>query len=109
MTLITPEERVRRTADLFESLEESVQKLRKRAEDLCRQLEAGEDTDIGNGNKQLAEVEKLISACRKVEMKLDEHSDRQAGIVRGGYALDLDVARIEVGCRLARLRTCFGS
>ncbi|MFD3191048.1 hypothetical protein ACFMPD_12340 [Sedimentitalea sp. HM32M-2] len=106
MTLITPEERVLRTAELFRSVEESLQRLRQQAEDLRKQLEAGEDTDLLDGSKQVAAVERLIGTCQKVETSLVEQQQKQAGIVRGGYALDLNAARVEVGCRLARLRTC---
>ncbi len=104
MTLITPEERVLRTAELFQSVEESLRKLRQQAEDLCRQLEAGEETDLIDGSKRVAAVERLIGACQKVETNLVEQQRKQEGIVRGGYALDLDAARTEVGSRLARLK-----
>lgn len=106
MTLITPEERVFRTTELLQSLEDSVRKLRQQARDLCQQIEAGEDADLVNGSKQVAGAEALIRSCHKVEASLVEQQRRQAGIVQGGYALDLDRARSEVGCRLARLRTC---
>jgi hypothetical protein len=106
MTLITPEERVSRTADLLRSVQDSIQQLRQMAEDLKRQLEAGEDVDLSTGKKQVDELGRLIRSCQTVEERFVEQHHRQAGIVRGGYALDLDRARIEVGCRLARLRTC---
>ncbi|MEY8828053.1 hypothetical protein AB9K34_06510 [Sedimentitalea sp. XS_ASV28] len=104
MTLITPEERISRSADILRSLEESILSLRKRAEDLRLQLEAGEDANLVAGSKDLLEAEKLISSCRRVEMSLDEHYRKKAGIAQGGYALDLDAARSEIGSRLARIR-----
>ena len=106
MTLMTPEERISRTAELLQSVERSLHLLRKQAEDLRKQLQAGEDADLVNGSKRVAAVEGLVRTCQKVEQSLAEQHDRQAGIVRGGYALDLDAARLEIGCRLARLRTC---
>jgi hypothetical protein len=106
MTLITPEERVLRTAELFQSLQDSIRNLRQQAEGLRRQIEAGEDADLVNGNKQVAAVDGLLRTCQKVEASLDEQYHRKAGIVRGGYALDLEQARFEIGCRLARLRAC---
>lgn len=109
MTLITPEERISQTADILRSLEESVKSLRKQAEDLRKQLEAGEDANLVMGSRNVLEAEKLISSCRRVEISLDEQYRRQAGIVQGGYALDLDAARSEIGCRLSRLRNCCGS
>ncbi|SFT44704.1 hypothetical protein SAMN05216236_10239 [Sedimentitalea nanhaiensis] len=106
MTLITPEERILRTAELFQSVEKTLIRLRQQAEDLRKQLAAGEETDLVDGSKQVAAVERLIGACQKVEMSLVEQQRKQEGIVRGGYALDMDAARIEIGCRLARLKRC---
>lgn len=109
MTLITPEERITRTAELLQSLEDSVRELRQQATDLCAQIKAGEDADLANGSKRVATAEALIKACQKVETSFVEQTQRQAGIVQGGYALDLEQARSEIGCRLARLRTCCGA
>ncbi|MFC3118379.1 hypothetical protein [Jhaorihella thermophila] len=106
MTLVTPEERVSRTADLLRSLEDSVRELRQMAEALKRQIEAGEDAALAEGSRQVEQAVRLIRSCQKVEECFVEQRERQAGIVRGGYALDLDRARLEIGCRLARLRAC---
>lgn len=109
MTLITPDEQVSQTAELLQSLTDTVRNLRWQAEDLRRQIEAGEDADLASGSKQVAQVDGLIRSCQKVEVCLVERQNRQAGIVQGGYALDLDQARLEIGCRLARLRACGGA
>ena len=106
MTLITPDERVSRTADLLRSLEDSVRDLRRQAEDLKRRIEAGGDADLAGGNRQVEQLVKLIRSCQNVEERFVEQQHRQAGIVRGGYALDLDRARLEIGGRLASLRAC---
>lgn len=109
MTLITPEERMSRTADLLQSLETSIRDLRQAAEDLRKQIGTGEDADLAGSAKQFGQLEGLIRTCQKVETSFVEQHHRQAGIAQGGYALDLDRARFEVGCRLARLRTCCGA
>lgn len=106
MTLITPEERVARTADLLRSLEDSVRDLRQMAEDLKRRIEAGEDADLTGGTRQVDQLCRLIRSCQNVEERFVEQHHKQSGIARGGYALDLDAARFEIGCRLARLRAC---
>ncbi len=106
MTLITPEERVLETAELLRSLQRSIQDLRQTAEDLKRQIVAGEDADLTNGKRQVDELGRLIRSCQTVEERYVDAQNKQAGIARGGYALDLDRARLEVGCRLARLRAC---
>ncbi|MDK3019276.1 hypothetical protein [Pseudodonghicola flavimaris] len=106
MILITPEERVSKTADLLRSLEQSVQELRQLTEGLKAEIEAGGAADIAARSRELEQAGRLIRSCQKVEECFVEQQQRKAGIARGGYALDLDAARLEVGCRLARLRTC---
>lgn len=106
MTLITPEDRVLETADLLRSLQRSIQDLRQTAEDLKRQIVAGEDADLTSGKRQVDELGRLIRSCQNVEERFVDERNRQAGIAAGGYALDLDRARAEIGCRLARLRAC---
>jgi phage shock protein A len=109
MTLITPDERVSEMAELLRSLKKSVRNLRQQAEDLRTRIEAGEDAEIANGSKQVTQVDGLIRTCQKAEVNLAEYHNKQVGIAQGGYALDLEQARSEVGCRLARLRTCRGT
>ncbi len=109
MTLITPDDRISRTADLLRSLEDSLSNLRRRAEDLRTQIEAGEDADFVDGTRQVGQVDGLIRSCQKVEVNLVEYHNKQSGIAQGGYALDLEQARTEIGCRLARLRACAGT
>jgi hypothetical protein len=106
MTLITPEERFSRTAELLASLEDSVRELRQQVQDLTKQIEAGEDADLVSGQRRVAAAEALVKTCQKVEANLVEQHYRQVGIAQGGYALDLEQARSEIGCRLARLRAC---
>ena len=106
MALTTPEERILQTEDLLRSLQNSISNLRQLAEDLRRRIEAGEETGLTETSKELAKAETLVRSCQKVEMCLVEQRERQAGIVQGGYALDLDQARFEIGCRLARIRSC---
>lgn len=106
MTLITPEDGTFETSDLLRSLHESILNLRQMAEDLRLRIEAGEDADPTEKSKELTRTDTLIRACQKVETCLVEQQQRQAGIAQGGYALDLDRARFEIGCRLARIRAC---
>ncbi|MHA6262188.1 hypothetical protein ACXYMO_03215 [Arenibacterium sp. CAU 1754] len=106
MTLITPEDRLSQTAELLRSLHATVRKVRQQAEILCQNMQAGEETDFSNCSRQVAAVDTLVRTCQKVEASLVEQRERQAGIAQGGFAIDLDQARSDIGCRLARLRTC---
>lgn len=76
------------------------------AESLKRQIEAGEGAPLADGSKQVEQAVRLIRSCQKVEQCFVEQRERQEGIAQGGYALDLHRARLEIGCRLARLRAC---
>ncbi|QBF32279.1 hypothetical protein [Thalassococcus sp. S3] len=106
MALITPDERVSRTEDLLHSVQGSLRSLRKELEGLIEQAQAGEVTDYAEGKRQVSLAEGLVRTCQKVEASLVELENRQLGIAQGGYALDLNVARFEIGCRLGRLRAC---
>lgn len=106
MTLITPEDRIAEAAELFSSLKRSVGDLRRMAEDLKARIEAGEEGDLAGGKRQVGECSALIRNCQTVETHLVKLQSEDTGIVQGGYACDLDRARFEIGCRLARLRAC---
>lgn len=106
MILITPEERVSNMEALLHSIEDSIRDVRKKAQDLKQQIESGEDADLVDGAKRLAQADGLVRTCQKVEANLVELHNRQTGVVQGGYALDLEQARVRIGCQLARLRRC---
>lgn len=106
MILITPEERVSNMETLLHSIETSIREVRQAAEGLKQQITAGEDADLVGAAKQLAQADGLVRTCQKVEASLVELHNRQTGIVQGGYALDLERARVRIGCQLARLRRC---
>ncbi|WP_428925561.1 hypothetical protein [Marinibacterium sp. SX1] len=111
MTLITQQDLTKdteSTADLLRALQESLSDLRRTAVALKQKIDSGEPQDLAAGAKEIAAVDQLARNCMKTEVSLAEICNRKAGIVRGGYALDLDVARAEIGCRLGRLRTCCG-
>lgn len=109
MTLITQQDLTQdteTTQELLRALQASLADLRRTAIALKLQIQSGDPGDLGGGAKEIASVDQLARNCMKTEVSLAEICNRKAGIVRGGYALDLDAARVEVGCRLARLRTC---
>ncbi len=89
MTLITPEERISRTAELLQSLEVSIRGLRQAAEDLRNQIGAGGNADLAGNSKQLGQLEGLIRSCQKVETSFVEQHHRQAGIAQGAMPLTL--------------------
>lgn len=106
MIVIAPEKQASNVEDLFASLQNTVLELRNQAEDLKRTLEAGQEADPVTKNLGWSDLSSLIRNCQKVETCLVEQKNRQNGVVQNGYALDLETARVEIGCRLDRLRRC---
>ena len=101
--ILTSEERLSATRDLLGSLHQTIRRLRHRAEMICENLQERDETEIGDIGKKVAAVEGLIKTCQKVEISLVEQEQTRTGIAQGGYALDLEEARAEVGGRLDRL------
>ena len=105
MQILTPENREdeleadraalkRRLAALttgLEMLEERVQ-----SEDLGKRTDAA---------ALLADIRFWLKQIRETENSLADIRRERAGLA-GGYGVDLDVARVEIGCRLARIRRC---
>jgi lipopolysaccharide biosynthesis regulator YciM len=106
MTIKTQEQDVAYSAEVFEALQNAVRDLRRRIEDLTTQAQSIEDIDGKAVMQALKEIQGLIPQCAKAENNLHENRNRQAGIARGAYTLDLDKARFEIGCKLDRLRRC---
>jgi endonuclease IV len=98
--------KVQMTADLLNSLQESINRLRREAEALRAELEDrpenGAEGDTTGSNRQFSDLNRLIRDCQKVETCLVEFQKSHAG----GEGLDLDAARAEIRCRMARLRRC---
>ena len=109
MTLVISQEQGSETEELLSSFHGSIRDLRTVIEDLQKQVQTGQEGDVSTVSKLLSPADTLIRNCRKLEMILAEDTDRTLGIARGRYAIDLDHARFEVGCRLARLRTACGT
>ena len=104
MTLITPEHVASETESLLNSVIGSIKDLRHEIEDLKEQVRAGEIFDKPASSKTVTSSVALLKTCQEVENRLVECRSRSAGIAKGGYALDLERARAEIGCKLDRLR-----
>ncbi|WP_298836401.1 hypothetical protein [uncultured Roseobacter sp.] len=107
MTLYTPEHVAALSEDLLKSVIGSVKDLRKELEDLRQKVSAGEAVQTTQGSKTVASATSLLRTCQEVENRLVECRSKSAGIAQGGYALDLEKARADIGCKLDRLR-CTG-
>jgi len=109
MTIITPEQDVETSAEILQALQDTVRQLRRDISDVIEQAATGETINDAAALKALSKVQGLIGACAKAEALLNEQRNKQAGIARGGHALDLATARADIGCKLDRLRRCCGA
>lgn len=104
MTLLTPEHVASETENLLNSVIGTIKDLRQELEDLKEKVRAGENFENTQGSKTVSSATSLLKTCQEVENRLVECRSKSAGIAKGGYALDLERARVEIGCKLDRLR-----
>ncbi|QJF51511.1 hypothetical protein [Roseobacter ponti] len=109
MTLLTQEHVASQSEDLLNSVIGSIKDLRKEIEDLKEKVSAGEGLDTTKDSRTVASARALLKTCQEVENRLVECRSKSSGIARGGYALDLEKARLEIGCKLDRLRCTRGA
>lgn len=94
---------------MFASVERSLAELREAVESLKERAIAVEEIDATTTSKTVTQLSETVARCQKAGLILYDCRNKQAGIARGGYALDLDKARADIGCKLDRLRCAIGS
>ncbi|WP_417721204.1 hypothetical protein [Salipiger sp.] len=85
--------------------------LRDLGEDMRRlkaQVEDGEGINRTEAGKLLGDVRYWLRASHETEAQIANVRRKQKGLA-GDWALDLERARDEIGCRMARLRRCCGA
>ncbi len=106
MSQTEPTLQTQTTQDLFQSLQRSILRLRQEAEDLQQLIATSGEEALATSLPRIAKLEGLIRDCQKVEKTLVEHSPTEAG---DAQERDLAAARIEISCRLDRLRAAYRS
>lgn len=94
---------------MFASVQRSLAELREALECLKEQAAAGEEIDATQTSKTVIQLSDAVGRCQKTGMILNDCRNKQAGIARGGYALDMEKARVDIGCKLDRLRCSIGA
>ena len=94
---------------MFASVQRSLAELREALESLKQQATAGEEIDATATSKTFVQLTDAVGRCQKAGMILNDCRNKQAGIARGGYALDFDKARADIGCKLDQLRCAIDS
>ncbi|MFP4450223.1 hypothetical protein [Rhodosalinus sp.] len=90
------------------SIARQLREMRHELEDFQHILARGDWDEAREAGKAVASVKQWIRLAIEAEMLLHARRRTGSGIARGGYALDLDAARAEIGARLDRLRRTGG-
>lgn len=107
-TLITARAEKDRLQAERESITEVLRDLREDLEQMAALMRGGEGVTTPEVKALLTDMRYWLKALRETEAELETIRRKEAGIV-GGYGLDLARARVEIGCRLDRLRRCCGA
>jgi hypothetical protein len=94
---------------MFASVQRTLGELREALESLKQQAITGGDIDATASSKTFIQLTDAVGRCQKAGMILNDCRHKQAGIARGGFALDMEKARVDIGCKLDRLRCAIGT
>lgn len=108
MVLITPDQDVARLEEDLQVVRECLVEFEAALRDLKKRAQGGEVGTMKDVGKTLAEIRGWMKLAMETEAQLADYARREAAIERA-YGLDLDLARSEIGCRLAQLRKCCGA
>ncbi|WP_047995658.1 hypothetical protein [Puniceibacterium sp. IMCC21224] len=105
MTLINPETRMSKLEKDRKSIAATLRNIRRELSALEKEVQAGDVGQAREAGKTLADIRYWLKAARETEAELENVKRARVGVAHS-YGLDLERARSEVGCRLARLRRC---
>lgn len=94
---------------MFASVQRSLAELREALESLKERARTGEEIDGTAASKTVSQISETVARCQKAGLILNDCRNKQAGITRGSYALDMEKARADIGCKLDRLRCAIDS
>lgn len=106
--LLTAEAETRRLEEQRAEIEATLDDLRDDIRAIQARLRSGEVDRRAEAAKPLSELKYWLRAIRETEAEIDAIRRRDLSISES-YGLDLEAARAEIGCRLARLRPCCGA
>ena len=107
-TLITARAEKDRLQAERESITQVLRDLREDLEQMAALMRGGEGVKTPEVKALLTDMRYWLKALRETEAELETIRRKEAGIT-GGYGLDMERARVEIGCRLDRLRRCCGA
>ena len=105
MVLITAEEMGTALETERDAIAQELRTIREMVAVLRSKVEAGETGTATEAAKALSELRAWLKHAKETEVQIERHR-REHAAIDGAYELDLDAARVAVGCRLDRLRQC---
>jgi GTP cyclohydrolase FolE2 len=103
MVVITPDEGPSGLTRSINALEEQLADMREELEELYRRIRAGDLSELKHATRATAEIRQWLKIAIEAEAQLEKRRQHERGIVHG-YAIDFDAARVEIRCRMDRLR-----
>lgn len=103
--LITVQADIERLEKTRDEIAETLRELSDDVRALKERLRAGDVEKSTDVTKLLGDLRYWLRAANETEAKLEDLRRRDAGLC-GAYGLDLDAARVAIGCRLHRIRQC---
>jgi hypothetical protein len=94
---------------MFASVHRSLAELREALESLKHRAASGEEIDGTLTAKTFVQLSDAVGRCQKAGLILYDCRNKQLGIARGGFALDFEKARADIGCKFDRLRCSIDS
>ncbi len=107
MTLIYPSQGAGTAEDMLSEAQENFQRASRALSTLVRGLEDGDTALSGDAVKVLGNLRQALNTALAERERIESREKRDAGVVND-YAIDFDAARLEIGRRLACLRTAGG-
>lgn len=104
MILNTSEE-VSRLSEEFRRLKDQLSGFSHDLDELQSKIRSGEIEKGSDARRFLTELRTWVRIAQEAEAACAEHQKEQRGYT-GPYGLDLEAARSQIGCRMARLRRC---
>ncbi|WP_226621688.1 hypothetical protein [Alloyangia pacifica] len=108
MILIHLEEELSRLEEEREQLADMLRHLGNDMRRLRDRFDEDGTLDKPETSKAAADLRYWLKVAHETEAQIRNVRRKQKGIA-GDWALDLERARVEVGCRMARLRRCCGA
>jgi len=103
MPLITQDRTPSGVTLSIDGLEKQLSRMRAELEEIYARIKNGQFGELKNARTATSDIRQWLKIAIEAEAQLARRKQQELGIAHA-YAVDLDEARENIGCRLARLR-----